>query len=181
MNKAPHPPARIWLVGLSGSGKSTVARELAGLLGWRFLDSDQEIRALAGMDIPQIFQVHGEDHFRSLERSVAARAAADPGVVVATGGGQMANGDLAATMLGSGAVVYLRARPRTCAARLSTQLGTEGRPMLDGEGSLTEKLAGLLRRRRRVYESAHHSLDVDDTDPERLAHEIKEMLDADPA
>ena len=175
------PLQRIWLVGLSGSGKSTVARELAGMLGWRVFDSDQEIRRLAGMDIPQIFEECGEGHFRSLERSTAARAADAARVVIATGGGQMANGDLAELMLGSGTVVYLRARPRTCAARLATQLGTEGRPMLDGEGSLTEKIDGLLRRRRPVYESAHHSLDVDDAEPRRLALQIKEFLDADPA
>ena len=172
--------SRIWLVGLSGSGKSTVARELAKLLDWRVLDSDEEIRMLAGMDIPEIFDVHGEDHFRALERSVASRAAKDRRVVVATGGGQMANGCLAALMLGSGAVIYLRASPKTCASRLAAQLGTEGRPMLGGDGSLTEKLGGLLRRRRSIYESAHHSLDVDGIDPCRIALEIKEMLDADP-
>ena len=179
--KQAHRPPRVWLVGLSGSGKSTVARELAALLEWRVLDSDQEIRTLAGMDIPEIFDVHGEDHFRALERSVAARAAKDRRVVVATGGGQMANGCLAELMLGSGAVVYLRARPQTCASRLATQLGAEGRPMLGGQGSLTKKLDRLLQHRRTTYESAHHSLDVDSTDPHRLAITIKEMLDADPA
>lgn len=180
MKQAQRPP-RIWLVGLSGSGKSTVARELAGLLEWRVLDSDQEIRILAGMDIPQIFDVHGEDHFRELERTIAARAAKDLRVVVATGGGQMSNGCLADLMLGSGAVVYLRARPQTCASRLATQLGTEGRPMLGGAGSLARKLDRLLQHRRPVYESAHHSLDVDGADPRRLALDIKEMLYADPA
>ena len=179
--KQANRPSRIWLVGLSGSGKSTVARELAALLDWRVLDSDQEIRNLAGMDIPEIFDVLGEDHFREMERSIAARAAEACRVVVATGGGQMANGCLAEVMLGSGAVVYLRAPPRTCASRLATQLGTEGRPMLGGEGSLTKKLDSLLKRRRPIYESAHHSLDVDGTEPRRLAMNIREMLDADPA
>ncbi len=179
--KPPARPPRIWLVGLSGSGKSTVARELAPLLDWRVLDSDQEIRRLAGMDIAEIFAVHGEDHFRALERKVAARAAEDRRVVIATGGGQMSNGRLAELMLGSGTVIYLRARPRTCAARLRAQLGTEGRPMLDGQGSLTEQLDGLLRGRRATYESAHRILDVDGIEPRRLAIEIKEMVDADPA
>ena len=158
-----------------------MARELAALLGWRVLDSDQEIRILAGMDIPEIFDTHGEDHFRALERSIATRAVKDRRIVIATGGGQMSNGELAALMLGSGEVIYLRARPQTCAARLAAQLGTEGRPMLGGEGSLTEKLEGLLRRRRPIYESSHHSLDVDDSGPRRLALAIKEILNADPA
>ncbi len=174
-------PQRIWLVGLSGSGKSTVARELAGMLGWRAFDSDQEIRKLAGMDIPRIFEDHGEAHFRSLERSVASRAADAPGVVIATGGGQMANAGLAELMLASGLVVYLRARPQTCAARLASQLDAEGRPMLGGEGDLVERIGGLLRIRRTNYESAHHILDVDAIDPRRIAITIKEMTDADPA
>ena len=133
------------------------------------------------MDIAEVFEVHGEDHFRALERSVAGRAAEERRVVIATGGGQMSNGCLAELMLGSGTVIYLRAHPRTCASRLATQLGTEGRPMLDGEGGLAQKLDGLLRRRRPVYESAHHILDADGADPRRLALDIKEMLDADPA
>ena len=173
-------PRRIWLVGLSGSGKSTVARELAKLLNWRVFDSDQEVRDLAGSDIPEIFESHGEKHFRALERNVAARAAGIANIVIATGGGQMVNNGLAELMLSSGPVVYLRARPQTCAARLHSQLATEGRPLLGGQGGLAAKIDGLLRSRRKTYETAHHCLDVDQSDPSQLAIQIKELLDADP-
>ena len=133
------------------------------------------------MDIPLIFQTNGETYFRSLERMVAGHAAATPRVVVATGGGQMANSGLADLMLDTGLVVYLRARPQTCAARLATELDTEGRPMLGGEGDLTEKIDGLLRERQVTYESAHRCIDVDAAEPRQIALAIKELIDADPA
>src|SRR5690242_4223830 len=63
---------RIVLVGLSGSGKSTVARRLADLLGWRAIDTDPELERRAGKPIPRIFTEDGEQAFRALESAVLA-------------------------------------------------------------------------------------------------------------
>jgi shikimate kinase len=75
------------LVGMMGAGKSTVGRRLALRLGLPFLDADTEIEAAAAMTIPEIFEIHGEPHFRDGEARVIARLLEDGAKVLATGGG----------------------------------------------------------------------------------------------
>ncbi len=170
------PAKRIWLVGLSGAGKSTIARRLAEMLGWHAIDSDQLIRQRLGMDIPEIMGKFGEPYFRHLEREQASRASNADRAVIATGGGQMQIDGMRDLMLESGLVVYLRASPETCARRLAPVLASEHRPMLAGPEPLTEQIAGLLAARRKIYESAHRWLDVDDVGPDQAALALREML-----
>ena len=75
------------LVGMMGAGKSTVGRRLAVRLNLPFVDADTEIEAAAGMSIPDIFQTHGEPHFRDGEARVIARLLDNGPHVLATGGG----------------------------------------------------------------------------------------------
>ena len=77
----------VFMVGPMGSGKSTVGRHLSELLGYGFIDSDAEIEARAGADIPWIFDVEGEAGFRRRESAVLADLATQQQVVIATGGG----------------------------------------------------------------------------------------------
>jgi shikimate kinase len=77
----------IVLVGMMGAGKSTIGRRLAARLGMPFLDADSEIEAAAGMSISDIFEVHGEPHFRDGEARVIARLLEGGPAVLATGGG----------------------------------------------------------------------------------------------
>src|SRR3954468_12806435 len=78
----------IVLVGMMGVGKSTVGRRLTARLGLPFVDADTEIEAAhAGMSIPEIFEIHGEPHFRDGEARVIARLLEGGPVVLATGGG----------------------------------------------------------------------------------------------
>src|SRR5688500_407219 len=78
---------RVILIGFSGGGKSTIARQLADRLGWTASDVDVEIEEHFGMTIPEVFSTHGETVFRDVERSSLAGALAKDHVVVATGGG----------------------------------------------------------------------------------------------
>ena len=91
-HEAHHRPAeRGWrgrpvvLVGLMGAGKSTIGRRLAKQIGWRFVDSDEEIEAAAGCRIADIFSVHGEPIFRDLEQRVITRLLGEEPLVLATG------------------------------------------------------------------------------------------------
>src|SRR4051794_457971 len=79
----------IVLVGMMGSGKTTVGRRLALRLGLPFVDVDQEIVEAAGMPIADIFARHGEDHFRDGERRVMARVLTGGPPVVGTRGGAL--------------------------------------------------------------------------------------------
>src|SRR5207302_612416 len=75
------------LVGMMGAGKSTIGRRIAARLRLPFLDADTEIEAAAGMSIPDIFEIHGEPHFRDGEARVIARLLDSGPAVIATGGG----------------------------------------------------------------------------------------------
>ena len=77
----------IVLVGMMGVGKSTIGRRLAARLRLPFIDADTEIEAAAGMTIPEIFERHGEPHFRDGEARVIARLLEGGPLVLATGGG----------------------------------------------------------------------------------------------
>src|ERR1700752_1580197 len=75
------------LVGMMGAGKSTIGRRLSARLKLPFLDADSEIEAAAGMTIPEIFEIHGEPHFRDGEARVISRLLESGPAVLATGGG----------------------------------------------------------------------------------------------
>ena len=77
----------IVLVGMMGAGKSTIGRRMAARLRLPFVDADTEIETAAGMSIPDIFEAHGEPHFRDGEARVIARLLDNGPAVVATGGG----------------------------------------------------------------------------------------------
>lgn len=83
------PPAirRVVLAGFMGAGKSTIGRLLAQRLRWTFLDLDAHLEARAGATVPELFERHGEPHFRRLESSALASALRQPELVLALGGG----------------------------------------------------------------------------------------------
>ena len=156
-------PGKIWLVGLSGSGKSTVGPILARRLGYRFVDLDREIEARAGASVARIFRRRGEGEFRRLEAAAAACVAREEDVVVATGGGWMAR--RAIDRSSDGRVrVWLRVRPETAIHRLSRE-GAEIRPLLVGPDP-EAALAALLAARETAYAEAEVVVDTDGRAPE---------------
>lgn len=156
-------PRKIWLVGVSGSGKSTIGPILARRLGYRFVDLDREIEARAGESISRVFHRRGEGEFRRLEAAAAARAARKENVVVATGGGWMARRDIDRAS-GGRVRVWLRVRPETAIHRLSRD-GAEARPLLAGPDP-EAALAALLAEREAAYAEAELVLETDGREPE---------------
>jgi shikimate kinase len=162
-------PDRLVLVGMMGAGKTTVGRELAGRLGWRFLDSDQLVESSTGSTVAELFAIQGEAAFRAVESRVLAESLTGdgPAVVSAAGGVVLAAGnrELLAT---AGAVVWLRAEPNTLAARVGAG---RGRPLLDEDPART--LAELDAVRRPLYgEVAHVIVDVDELEPSMVVDRI---------
>jgi shikimate kinase/3-dehydroquinate synthase len=147
----PRTPQRIFLVGISGSGKSTVGRRVAELLGWDFLDTDRLVEERAGRPVAAIFAEDGEAAFRALEADAMAEAARRERVVVATGGGALLSpeGRRAAR---SGFTVWLSVPPEEAAARLLSDPEAEVRPLLAGDA--VARLRELLSRRRPLYAAA---------------------------
>ena len=166
-------PRQIWLVGLSGAGKSTVGPILARCLGYTFVDLDRLIEDLAGETIPCVFRTGGEAEFRRLETRAAARAAREMEVVVATGGGWMARCDIDRSS-GGRVRVWLRVRPETAIHRLAGD-GTEARPLLAGPDP-GGALATLLAKRETAYAEAELTLDTDGREPEEVVEFVLERL-----
>lgn len=147
----PQAPQRIFLVGISGSGKSTVGRRVAELLGWEFFDTDRAVEERTGRRVAAIFAEDGEAAFRALEADAMAEAARRERVVVATGGGALLTpeGRRAAR---SGFTVWLSVPPEEAAARLLADPEAEARPLLAGDP--VARLRELLSRRRPLYAAA---------------------------
>lgn len=130
------------LTGFMGTGKTTIGKMVAYELGWDFVDSDALIVKRFG-PVEEIFDSHGEDHFRELERNVAVELAAGSRQVIATGGALVLDPQSAAVLNATGRTFCLVARPETIFKRLGQGSGKK-RPLLAGgdpEGRIRQLLA----------------------------------------
>ena len=165
-------PRRIFLIGLSGSGKSTTGRILARRLGWEFIDTDDEIEREAGRTVAELFAAEGEAAFRQRELRALERAAAREPVVIATGGGAPTI-PAARPILGTGFVVWLAVSPAVAAQRILAAPGGSERPLLAGDPRA--RLEALLQSRIDLYRGADAAVDCDDLTPEEQAEEIERL------
>jgi shikimate kinase len=140
----------ITLVGLMGSGKSSVGKRLAARLGLPFADADAEIEIACGMSISEIFERFGEAHFRDGERRVIARLIDGAPKVVATGGGAFMQEDTRELILARSVAVWLDADIETLVARVGKR---DTRPLLTGRDA-GEVLRALAATRGPVYAQA---------------------------
>ncbi len=164
--------ATLWLIGMMGSGKTTVGSIVAGRLGLEFVDLDAEIEA-GGVTISQIFERSGEDAFRDLEEAAIAKVAGRD-AVVASGGGAVLRPENVAQMRQAGVVVWLDAGPDTLAARLGAG---EGRPLLGGDPEI--RLRRLAVARAAAYRAAAHArVPTDGVDPDQVAARVIELWSA---
>jgi shikimate kinase len=163
----PELPPNIVLTGFMGTGKSTVGRRLADRLGRPFIDTDALIEQREG-PIAEIFAEHGEQHFRDLEREVAAEVGRRRGAVVATGGRMLLDPANEAALRASGVIVCLHASAEALLARLAGEAAE--RPLLRGSDPaarirdlLTERAAGYAR-----FPQVH----TDGLDPDQVADAV---------
>ena len=160
------------LVGLPGSGKSTVGQAVASQTGRTFLDLDQEIERREGRSITQIFGENGEQYFRKRERQVTEELALVGNMVVAPGGGWMTVPDVVGLVRPPSRIVYLRVRPETALKRLGPTGGA--RPLLARPDPLGE-LKRLFESRRAVYETADNVIDTELYGLQRVIEKVTEL------
>ncbi len=165
----------VFLVGLMGSGKTTIGRLLARKLGMRFIDSDHEIEARTGATIPWIFEIEGEECFRRREADVIRDLCGQEGIVLATGGGAILNDASRALLRERGTIVYLRASIHSILARTSHD---KNRPLLQ-TADPRRKLEELLAHREPLYaEMAHLVVDTGRPNVQSMVQIIINQLDA---
>jgi len=168
---AKDPP--IALIGYRGTGKTTVARLLAGRLGWDWVDADVEVELKAGKSLAAIFQDAGEQAFRDLETTIVAELCGRTDAVLALGGGAVLREANRAAIAQCQAVVWLQAEAATIEARLADDPTTAGRrPNLTNHGGRTE-IERLLVQREPIYRAcATLQVDTQDKAPAEIADEI---------
>ncbi len=169
---APPPPSRILLVGFMASGKSAVGREVAQLLGWRFVDLDDEIRRETGQEIPAIFERSGEAGFREIEARAARRFLLRDRTVLAPGGGWAAQPGHMEELAADTLSVWLKVTAETAVARDRAQEGE--RPLLNVARPV-ERARRLLARRESYYRLARLTLDAEEYSVSALASRIARL------
>ncbi|MCT7954254.1 shikimate kinase [Laspinema palackyanum] len=155
----------LYLIGMMGSGKTTIAQILAPQLEYRYFDTDRLIEQVAGQSIPEIFAESGEAAFRELETKVLSELCAYTRLVVATGGGIILNRQNW-SYLQHGVVVWLDVPVEQLYQRLE---GDTTRPLLRDPDPMG-KLRSLLDQRQSLYSQADVRVIVGPEDtPEQIA------------
>lgn len=165
----------ITLIGMSGSGKSTVGQALADKLGVAFYDSDSLITLETGLAPREIFAQSGESAFRQLERETILKLIAEKTEgVISTGGGAVTQESVAEAVFAQTTSIWLDVAEPLLWARQEATLGT--RPMLSGNDP-RQKMGALLAARRPLYARADIVVAVETQTPGELAAEIAARIE----
>lgn len=171
-------PARdkIYIVGFMGSGKTTIGKKLASLLGWTFTDMDKRIEHKSGMTISTIFSEMGEAYFRKMESEVLREISAMQGVVISTGGGAPCHDGNMDFMLSSGLTIYLKLTPVQLCSRLSGS-GAE-RPLISSlkKEDLLYFVEIKLSEREKFYNRAGMIIDGFNPDVNELLQQVRKLI-----
>lgn len=169
----PSTHAPIFLIGYRGSGKTTVAKQLAERLQYDWVDADDEVEQRAGKSIAAIFAEEGQRTFRDLEAEVAAELCSRRQTVVALGGGAVLREETRHAIGAAGPVVWLTGSPHTLAKRLAGDETTASRrPDLTSGGGQAEIEALLAERTPLYHACATFAVDTDGKTPTEVVEEI---------
>jgi XRE family aerobic/anaerobic benzoate catabolism transcriptional regulator len=161
---------RVALIGLRGAGKSTLGGIAAGRLGWNFVELDREIERQNGLSVAEILALYGQEGFRRREQAMLRELIAQPGaMIVATGGGIVAEPLTFDLLLASFVTVWLKAAPEEHMARVRQQ--GDLRPMADDRAAMAE-LRTILTSREPLYARAHVTVDTSGMAVEAAAEKL---------
>jgi len=160
------------LVGLPGSGKTTVGMAVAERTGRAFLDLDQEIERREGRSISTIFGEQGENYFRKRERELTQELALVGNMIVSPGGGWVTNAEVVSIVRPPSQLVYLRVSPAVAMRRLGP--GAASRPLLVRPNPLAE-LERTLEARKAAYETADFVVNTELVDLQGVIEKVAEL------
>lgn len=164
------------LAGFMGTGKSTVGRIVADVLGRLFVDTDRLIEQDAGLSVSEIFARHGEPAFRALEREACLRVARVASHVAAIGGGALLDPSSKNALEATGVVVLLTCHPDVLIERLRGSAGRGERPLLASD--FEANVARLLTEREPVYASVSLRIDTTGREPDETAEQVLAVYEA---
>ena len=167
---------RIALIGLRGAGKSSLGRLLAERRGVPFLELDREVERASRMELRDIFEVHGQDGFRRLEREALERVVgAETRAVIATGGGLVAEPATFEFLLANCLTVWVKASPGEHMRRVVAQ--GDARPMAGDQRRAMDDLRAILASREPLYRQADLVLDTSGRMLDESLLELTGLLD----
>ncbi len=168
----------ITLIGYRGTGKTTVAQQLAQHLNWNWVDADAVIEERAGKSIREIFADNGEPAFRQLEQTVMEELLQQERTVIASGGGAVTSSATRAALASPNQfVIWLKAKAETIQSRIEDDESTaDRRPNLTAAGGSAE-IEQLLSQRKPLYkECADITIETDDSSIDQIVAEIIPQL-----
>ena len=160
------------LVGMMGAGKSTIGRRLSARLRLPFLDADIEIEAAAAMSIPEIFETHGEPHFRDGEARVIARLLDGGPAVIATGGGAFMREETRNRIRLQAVSIWLKADADIIMRRVKRRVD---RPLLQ-TADPAATVGRLIEQREPIYQYADLTIWSRDVPHEKIVDECIDAL-----
>jgi shikimate kinase / 3-dehydroquinate synthase len=169
------PIRNVVITGFMGTGKSTVGRRVARLLGRSFVDMDTLIEERAGKPIPTIFASEGEARFREMEAGLCVELGQRGGLIIATGGGALVDPANRAALADGALAICLGCRDDVLIERLG---GGESRPMLAADDT-QRRIWELLRKRRTAYQQIPFHIETAERTPEELAEAIATLVESD--
>ncbi|TBL78263.1 shikimate kinase [Paenibacillus thalictri] len=161
----------IVLVGMAGTGKTTVGQALAARLGWDLIDTDHLVEREQGMPIRQIFAERGEAAFRTIETEAVVRTMARSGLVVSTGGGAVLAETNRQALKQGGLVIALKAPVEVIIERVRSD---KDRPLF--QGNFEEQVRKLAEQRKQAYDFADMTIDTTLFSVEQVVDEIVSRL-----
>ena len=164
----------IVLIGMRGSGKTTIGAILAGRLHRELIPMDALIVYEAGLTIPEIVEKYGWARFREIEAQVAQKAARLQGIINATGGGVVLNPANVAALRATGVVFWLHVSVDYILQRIGED---PNRPSLTGRASRRDDMLATFAERESLYrQAAHYLIETDGKPQEQIAEEIVKIL-----
>ena len=156
----------IVLVGFMGSGKTVIGRTVANLLNYDFVDTDEYIKDVTGMDLAKLYRKHGEIRFRSEEKLAIRRFAAKERQVIACGGSLPPDEEWVKLLSRNGYIVLLTAAPDVIMSRI----GRKNDRFITGKRPKEAEMEAMLRERERFFERTEHiTIDTGTLDVEEAA------------
>ena len=163
----------IFLIGLMGSGKTTIGKLLSKNLDKDFYDSDHVVEEKTGVKVPLIFEYEGEVGFRKREESVLKELVRHKNIVLATGGGIILSKNNCELLKNNGHVIYLKS---TCDDLVVRMTGDKSRPLLQG-ADLRKTLENLFSFRDPIYSSISDCIiETSNKHTNEITSEIKSFI-----
>ncbi|MDX1699983.1 MAG: shikimate kinase [Melioribacteraceae bacterium] len=158
---------RIYLTGFMTSGKSTLGKILANVLGWDFFDLDKEIENQEGMKITDIFENKGEGYFRKIETDKLKELSDKKNVLISLGGGTIVNNQNAEFITSHGKLIYLKVEPEIIYTRIKKKTD---RPLFkefvlaeNSKEAFIDKISSMMAERDKYYKKADLIFHVDNS------------------